>query len=326
MKRVTSARVALIVVLGALVLSIAAFGTGSATHKGEDHGNSTSEEVAAVEDAAVDDAAADTAVAGSSNSKKKTDTGTSSGTTQSSGTQVSGTSGGQGSGKTNPDPAPSPSRPATTGDLTCYANPNNGGGGSNSSGYYDSRCDTSAGDHGNGGNGKCAGCTGKSDWKNPRGQYQNDHNNGYECDWNGGVGKGNPAHSRCPVSTTTTTPPPCPAGTCPSTTPPCPPGTCPSTTSPPPSGPVSGGTSPVVGGTDEPNVCVDNPNTLMDECDKVKGERFTDDDVQGDEPLRDERQPTQGETLPFTGAGVISLLFLGGLMVAGGALVIQRTS
>src|SRR5947209_16909024 len=62
------------------------------------------------------------------------------------------------------------------------------------------------------GNGKatgkpCAGCVGKADNKNPKGQYPNgsDHNNGYECDGNHGIGRTNPAHTGCKTST----PPPC---------------------------------------------------------------------------------------------------------------------
>src|SRR5437764_685262 len=66
---------------------------------------------------------------------------------------------------------------------------------------------------GNGnGNGKatgkpCAGCVGKADNKNPQGQKPNgsDHNAGYECDRNHGIGRSNPAHTGCK----TTTPPPC---------------------------------------------------------------------------------------------------------------------
>ena len=57
----------------------------------------------------------------------------------------------------------------------------------------------------------CAGCVGKADNKNPHGEYPNgsDHNNGYECDGNNGIGKTNPAHSGCndPCATTTTTGP-----------------------------------------------------------------------------------------------------------------------
>lgn len=69
---------------------------------------------------------------------------------------------------------------------------------------YDSTCDGSPSQNGNGGgnaNGKpCAGCVGAADNKNPKGQMPNaeeDGNNGYECDGNRGVGQGNPAHSAC---------------------------------------------------------------------------------------------------------------------------------
>ena len=54
----------------------------------------------------------------------------------------------------------------------------------------------------NNGNGvgpdKEAGSEGKADDKFPPGQSPDgsDHNNGYECDGNSGVGRGNPAHSR----------------------------------------------------------------------------------------------------------------------------------
>src|SRR4051794_6279545 len=48
----------------------------------------------------------------------------------------------------------------------------------------------------------CAGCVGKADNKNPAGQAPNatDHNAGYECDRNHGIGRSNPAHTGC-VST-----------------------------------------------------------------------------------------------------------------------------
>jgi hypothetical protein len=54
------------------------------------------------------------------------------------------------------------------------------------------------------GNGKAtnqpaAGTVGKADAKNPPGQAPDgtDHNKGYECDGNQGVGKTNPSHSGC---------------------------------------------------------------------------------------------------------------------------------
>jgi|GEM_PF-874622 len=84
----------------------------------------------------------------------------------------------------------------------------------------------------------CAGCVGRADNKNPHGQYPNgsDHNNGYECDGNHGIGRTNPAHTGCsttPTPTQTPTPPPCPGGG--AATGPCSPGT------PPPSQCSGGG-------------------------------------------------------------------------------------
>jgi hypothetical protein len=75
--------------------------------------------------------------------------------------------------------------------------------GANQTGPYDSTCDGSPSQNGNGnGNARgkpCAGCVGNADDKNPPGQLPggNDHNAGYECDRNQGIGKGNPAHSGC---------------------------------------------------------------------------------------------------------------------------------
>src|SRR3954470_12010045 len=70
-------------------------------------------------------------------------------------------------------------------------------------GPYCSTRDGSPSGNGNGGGnatGKpCAGCVGNADNKNPQGQMPNgsDHNNGYECDGNNGIGKTNPAHTGC---------------------------------------------------------------------------------------------------------------------------------
>jgi len=78
-------------------------------------------------------------------------------------------------------------------------------------GPYCSTRDGSPSGNGNGnGNavGKpCAGCVGKADNKNPQGQMPNgsDHNAGYECDTNHGIGRTNPAHTGC---TSTNQPPP----------------------------------------------------------------------------------------------------------------------
>jgi hypothetical protein len=83
-------------------------------------------------------------------------------------------------------------------------------GGANNGGNCGAYCSTRDGSpslNGNGGGnstGKpCAGCVGKADNKNPKGQAPNgsDHNNGYECDGNNGIGKGNPAHTACKPTT-----------------------------------------------------------------------------------------------------------------------------
>ncbi|MCU0261729.1 MAG: hypothetical protein MUE78_11975 [Ilumatobacteraceae bacterium] len=75
-------------------------------------------------------------------------------------------------------------------------------------GPYDNDCQTTqtcAPSQNGNGNGKAkgrpaAGSVGKADTKNPKGQLpdaDSDGNNGYECDGNSGIAKGNPAHSGC---------------------------------------------------------------------------------------------------------------------------------
>lgn len=72
-------------------------------------------------------------------------------------------------------------------------------------------CNTPGQQSGNGNNGgnknHGAGTVGNADNKNPPGQFKNggDSNNGYECDGNSGVARGNPAHSGCQEPP----PPPC---------------------------------------------------------------------------------------------------------------------
>jgi len=58
-----------------------------------------------------------------------------------------------------------------------------------------------------------AGSVGKADNKNPKGQYRNgsDSNNGYECDGNKGIAKGNPAHTGCTTASEPTVTPVAPA-------------------------------------------------------------------------------------------------------------------
>lgn len=86
------------------------------------------------------------------------------------------------------------------------------GNGANQHGSYDSTRDGSPSGNGNGGGeakGKpCAGCVGKADNKNPRGQHPDgsDHNKGYECDGNHGIGRSNPAHTGCRMASASTPP------------------------------------------------------------------------------------------------------------------------
>ncbi len=86
------------------------------------------------------------------------------------------------------------------------------GHGANQRGAYDETCDGSPSGNGNGGGqakGRpCAGCVGNADDKNPPGQAPNgsDHNAGYECDRNHGVGRTNPAHTGCRTASASSTP------------------------------------------------------------------------------------------------------------------------
>jgi hypothetical protein len=101
--------------------------------------------------------------------------------------QTEGTAGTNGS--------PTEPQPASNADYT--------GNGANTHGSYDSTRDGSpsanGSDTGEATGRPCAGCVGAADNKNPQGQYPNgsDHNAGYECDRNQGIGQTNPAHTGC---------------------------------------------------------------------------------------------------------------------------------
>jgi hypothetical protein len=165
----------------------------------------------------------------------------------------------------------------------------------------------------------CAGCVGKADNKNPKGQMPNgsDHNAGYECDRNHGIGRTNPAHTGCTTTTSdcTTNPtgPGCQydgGGDC--TTNPTGPGCqydgdgdC--TTNPDAAGCDNSG-----GGT----TCV--PTKADNFCSDVLGEKqVRKPGVQGEKVVN-----TPG-SLPFTGSNVAALLMTGmaGLL-AGSALLV----
>lgn len=100
---------------------------------------------------------------------------------------------------------PTATAPAASGGTSSSAN--------NGCGDY---CSAPGAPSGNGNGGgqasgrPAAGTVGEADDKNPRGQFRNggDHNNGYECDGNHGIARGNPAHTRnCPPAEPPVDPP-----------------------------------------------------------------------------------------------------------------------
>jgi hypothetical protein len=87
--------------------------------------------------------------------------------------------------------------------MTAPAMAGPGGANNGNCGAYCSTADGSPSQNGNG-NGNAtgrppAGSVGNADNVNPPGQAPDgsDHNNGYECDGNNGIGKTNPAHTGC---------------------------------------------------------------------------------------------------------------------------------
>src|SRR5256714_3319395 len=204
----------------------------------------------------------------------------------------------------------------TSGDPTQpqpLSNADQNSGGANGQcpgGAYCSTRDGSASGNGNG-NGKatgkpCAGCVGKADNKNPKGQQPggSDHNAGYECDRNHGIGRTNPAHTGC-TSGSTPPPPPCSSTSTTSSddcTPP--PGCTPSSAhsadcdGTPPVVPPS--TPPCTGGVAIDGAC-------------VSGETFTRQPPAGQQSSADPSVlgTSASGVLPFTGSPVGELLGLG---------------
>ena len=109
-------------------------------------------------------------------------------------------------GQSKHDPAANPEltqpQPISTADSNT-----GGANGQCPDGPYCSTRDGSPSGNGNGtgkATGKpCAGCVGKADNKNPKGQLPggSDNNAGYECDRNHGIGRSNPAHTGCTTGT-----------------------------------------------------------------------------------------------------------------------------
>jgi hypothetical protein len=209
-------------------------------------------------------------------------------------------------------------------------------GGANNGGDCGAYCSTRDGSPSRNGKGDgqakgkpCAGCVGKADNKNPKGQAPDgtDHNAGYECDRNQGIGQTNPAHTGC---TATATPTPTPTETEPGCVPtedePCEPGCVP--TEDEPCEPECVPTEDEPCETPTPTPSVEPTETVKPSetpsetpsasiSPEVRGIRFT----------RHPETPTVSGSLPMTGTNVsVALLLLAGFgLVALGAGVTVAT-
>src|SRR3954469_11877761 len=224
---------------------------------------------------------------------------------------------------------------STVGDSTetqPVSNADQNSGGANGQcpgGPYCSTRDGSASGNGNGGGqavGKpCAGCVGKADNKNPKGQMPNgsDNNAGYECDRNHGIARTNPAHTGC-----TSTPPPCDEATedC-DNPPPCDEATedC---DNPPPCDEATedcGNPPPCDEATEDcgnppPPACV--ATAANNFCTDVLGEKVVR-TPPGTEVLGESAVATPAGALPFTGSDVRVLIAAASLaLLAGTALLL----
>jgi hypothetical protein len=230
------------------------------------------------------------------------------------------------------------------------------GHGANQGGPYDNTCDGSPSGNGNG-NGQatgkpCAGCVGNADDKNPgynngKGQMPNgsDHNAGYECDRNHGIGRSNPAHTGCTTETVTPPPSTCPNGqpmppsgkcgeesgqTCPNGQPMPPSGNCGNNETPPPT--TTSNNTPetpqqAVLGTREssPEATTAPANTPAQEVLGARAGGTTPSSTSAPStaagaPVTAQRTRTAAANrqLPFTGTDLIAVLLAGALMLMAG--------
>jgi hypothetical protein len=207
----------------------------------------------------------------------------------------------------------------------------------------------------------CAGCVGRADNKNPQDQKPggNDHNAGYECDSNKGIGKTNPAHTGCTTPTSTACPPgtdhagqnvtPCdnPPNVCPAGTDhagqnvtPCdnPPNVCPAGTDHAGQNVTPCDDITVIPGcvvtaenpcTTPPPGC--EPTVANNFCSDVLGEVNQKPTVVDGVSLPTTNEPgvqvlgekvTRGSTLPFTGTDAIGLATTSALFLLGGSVLL----
>lgn len=239
---------------------------------------------------------------------------------------------GGGGPQATPTATPAPSEDTDGSETSKNDGPTSGcdQAGANDGGEYDSNCDGRASENGSedrtSGGTPCAGCVGAADNKNPgegsgKGQQVDatDSNNGYECDGNNGLSKGNPAHTACPEDAPPPPPPPTP-------TPPVPPTPTPTPTCVIPEGDVSCDDDHVKPG---PVVCQNlkhctpppPPITCKTNCDFVDPECI---DRVG--AVCSDDSSTRSETvLPLTGGAILPFLIAGLLGILGGAFLVRRT-
>ena len=192
------------------------------------------------------------------------------------------------------------------------SNADQSGHGANVGGAYGSTRNgaASANGTGNGTGRPCAGCVGKADNKNPAGQQPggNDHNRGYECDGNGGVGRTNPAHTGCGTPPSTPPLPPTPPKPPTPPTPPTPP-------PPPPSCPHGHGQPRCGEPGDVPPVAVSSTVQLA----VFSEEPAT---VLGTQLVTHPRV----DPLAFTGLAADQLVLVGIGLLALGVIIVRKTS
>src|SRR4051794_38464620 len=299
----TRGRLRTAALLPAVVVAWMTLGTGAAMAAPGGHAAVTAAATATPTDAGQANGKANGKADGQTNGKanRKADATTSSGT-------ASGGSSDHSSGNAGTSGDPSQPQPVSNADQN-----SGGANGKCPGGPYCSTRDGSPSGNGNGGGkatGKpCAGCVGKADNKNPKGQYPNgsDHNAGYECDRNHGVGRSNPAHTGC------TSTPGCPEGQVMDEN-----GDC---TSPGcPEGQVM----------DENGECTPTPDCVPTEannfCSTVEGNHHTRKPPTNKPPttVLGEKVTRTPSVLPFTGAtGIGALIGTAALaLTVGGALMI----
>lgn len=223
-----------------------------------------------------------------------------------------------------------------------HADQNSGGAnGQCPSGTYCSTRHGAASLNGNG-NGKatgkpCAGCVGKADNKNPHGQAPSgpiDHNAGYECDRNHGIGRTNPAHTGCNESSPTTTPTTTGPPNCASTSPPA---SCNHSSSPPSNttnsvSPASAQKPPATKPVVPPaSVTSPSPGTVKGATVVAPTAPTAAGVTHGPEFVSSPTTPTssgqtgQG-TLPFTGLDLGLAVLVGCLMIGAGLVQRRATS